>query len=137
MGMRSALAATLLACLPGVALAAQSCIETAANTNDFDECARQLIVPLEAKVAGLADELRSRYRNDPELLGSFEHLQKGWNEYRSNRCSAEAAARSGGLEGEKRRAFMACTRRALELRVRELRSLAGSGSSSPAGSGGR
>jgi uncharacterized protein YecT (DUF1311 family) len=135
--MRTAIFALCMACLPAGAAAAQSCIDLATDAESFDQCAKQLIVPLEAKVTELANELRSRYRSDPELLGSFEHLQKGWNEYRSNRCAAEAAARGGELEGERRRAFMACTQRALELRVRELRSLAGSGSSSPAGSGGR
>lgn len=124
--VKGGLLALCIACLPAAAAAAQSCIDLATDTDSFDACAQQLIAPLEAKVTQLADGLRHRYRNQPELLGSFERLQKGWNEYRSNRCAAEAAARAGEREGERRRAFMTCTQRALELRVRELRSLAGS-----------
>ena len=110
------LAIAVLAIAPA---ASASCIDTAA-LETFNDCMQDEILPLESKVVHLVNALRSRYRADPERLKAFERAADAWNAERNGRCSAVA---EGKKELEAKRSFAACTKRALEARVRELEAL--------------
>ena len=124
------LAAVLLLALlsPGARAQAASCLQTASDTESFNACARSEILPLEGKVVSMVNGLRSKYKNDASLLATLMKSEEAWNTYRNNHCvveaaAAAAAARGGAAEVEKHRAFAVCTKRALELRLRELEAL--------------
>ena len=115
----------LLLCLAISPAQAQpaSCIDTASDRQSFNECAQREILPLEARVVQLVNGLRSRYRNDPGRLAPLEASEDAWNAYRNNHCRFESLSRTGAAEVETQRVFAACTRRALELRIKELEGL--------------
>jgi uncharacterized protein YecT (DUF1311 family) len=117
------LAVAIALSLPAFAAQAQSCAETAADRQALNECTQAEILPLETKVVHLFNALRSKYKPDAKLLESFENSQDAWNAYRNGHCSIEAAARGGGAEIAVKRAFVACAKRTLEARVRELEAL--------------
>ena len=118
--------AWLLPLFLGAALvraAPPSCITNASDPDSFDACARQEILPLEARRVHAMAALRTKYRDAPEVVRMLERSDESWNDYRNTYCGAEAAARGGGSEVERRRAYAACARRTLEAHVKELESL--------------
>ena len=120
-GIAAALIALSLLALPA---RAASCLDEAKDREAFNQCAQREILPLEARVVQLENTLRSRYRGDPKVLERFERSQESWNADRNSHGTIEAAARGGSSEMSVQRAFGACAKRTLELRVKELESVA-------------
>src|SRR3954468_5829209 len=120
--MRLTIALLLLA-FAAPAGAQTSCIDSAADRQGFEECARKEMLPLEAKVVSSFAALRTKYRGDPDAREALEKSQDAWNAYRNSHCAIEAKARGAGSEVEVQRVFAACARRKLESRLKELESL--------------
>ena len=120
--MRFAVLLLLSACA-SLARAETSCIDSAADREAFEECARKEMLPLEAKVVSRIAALRTKFRNDPQAREALEKSQDSWNAYRNGHCAIEAKARGAGSEIGVQRAFAACARRKLESRLKELDSL--------------
>jgi len=120
--MRLAAIALLWACA-SLVRAEPSCIDAAADRQAFEECAQKEMLPLEAQVVSRFAALRAKYRNDPQARAALEKSQDAWNAYRNSHCAIEAKARGAGSDIGVQRAFAACARRELELRLKELESL--------------
>jgi len=119
-------AALLLALCLGAGMAhagPASCAAAASDPESFDHCARKEILPLEARRVHAMAALRTRYRGDPNIVRMLESADESWNAYRNTYCGAEAAARGGTSDVERRRAYAACAKRVLEEHVKELESL--------------
>ena len=116
-------AAAIALCLLASGALAQSCAQTAADRQALNECTQAEILPLETKVVHLFNALRSKYKADAKLLQSLESSQDAWNAYRNSHCSIEADARGGASEIAVKQAFVACAKRTLELRAKELEGL--------------
>ncbi len=102
---------------------AAACADTAKSEEAFQECAQKEILPLEARVVHLFNATRNKYKADPELLKELDRTEDAWNAYRNGHCSLEAKTRGKGSDIETKRAFQACAKRTLEVRIKELEGL--------------
>ncbi len=112
----------LMLVFPCLAQAA-SCADTAQSEEDFQQCAQKEILPLEMTVVHLYNEARGKYKADPQLVADLDRTEDAWNTYRNGHCSTEAKILGKKSEVAAKRAFHACAKRTLEIRIKELRTL--------------